>query len=63
VHAGQRLHAIDGTVPSLAALPQGCAFEPRCSDRRNVCREQMPELRPVDDEQAARCVLVEGRRR
>ena len=27
---GQRLASIEGTVPNLAALPPGCAFEPRC---------------------------------
>ena len=59
VQSGQRLQAIEGTVPDLAALPTGCAFEPRCAERRDVCRDLMPELRPVDDEQAARCVLVD----
>ena len=27
---GQRLRAIEGTVPLLGALPPGCAFNPRC---------------------------------
>ena len=39
---GKRLQAIDGTVPTLANLPQGCAFEPRCVERVEVCRQAMP---------------------
>ena len=37
--SGKRLHAIEGTVPTLANLPPGCAFEPRCvRARRRVPR-------------------------
>ena len=32
-----RLQAIDGSVPSLGALPGGCAFHPRCPDRMADC--------------------------
>ncbi len=28
--AGQRLPSVEGSVPSLAQLPAGCAFHPRC---------------------------------
>src|SRR5205085_173296 len=34
---GQRLRAIDGTVPLLGNLPAGCAFHPRCPDRFDRC--------------------------
>ena len=40
--AGSRLQAIDGTVPNLAALPTGCSFAPRCSDRMDVCITAFP---------------------
>ena len=40
--AGTRLHAIDGTVPNLAALPPGCSFAPRCSERMDVCETVFP---------------------
>ena len=40
--AGTRLQAIDGTVPNLAALPTGCSFAPRCSDRMDVCITAFP---------------------
>jgi len=53
-----KLEPIPGTVPRLTALPPGCAFEPRCAQRRAECAAGMPELRGVGGEHAARCVLV-----
>jgi oligopeptide/dipeptide ABC transporter ATP-binding protein len=57
--ARQKLEPIPGTVPSLAALPPGCAFEPRCALRRTECTVRMPELRAANPEHRARCILVE----
>jgi oligopeptide/dipeptide ABC transporter ATP-binding protein len=49
--AGQRLFAIGGLPPSLADLPPGCSFEPRCPVGRGdaVCGSRPPEhvLLPV----------------
>ena len=39
---GQRLRAIEGTVPNLGALPPGCAFEPRCPIASTVCDAALP---------------------
>ena len=57
--ARRKLEPIPGTVPSLAALPPGCAFEPRCPWRRPECAAAMPELRAASPEHRARCILVE----
>jgi len=54
-----KLEPIPGAVPSLAALPTGCAFEPRCPLRMPECSVAMPELRNAGPEHRARCVLVE----
>jgi oligopeptide/dipeptide ABC transporter ATP-binding protein len=59
----RRLYAIEGTVPSPGRLPPGCAFEPRCPERIDVCRTAVPPLYQLDDERAARCVLQDGARR
>ena len=59
--SGKRLHAIEGTVPSLASLPPGCAFEPRCLERVDVCRDAVPALVAIGDDRAARCVHVRPR--
>jgi peptide/nickel transport system ATP-binding protein len=53
-----KLTPIPGSVPQLAALPPGCAFEPRCEFRRSECSAAVPELRAASAEHAARCVLV-----
>jgi oligopeptide/dipeptide ABC transporter ATP-binding protein len=57
----RRLRAIDGVVPTLNKLPPGCAFEPRCGERLEVCRQAMPDLQTVDAGHTARCVrALEG---
>jgi peptide/nickel transport system ATP-binding protein len=58
---GQRLNAIGGTVPDLAALPAGCAFAPRCPDRIGRCDTIRPESIPVGPAHSARCLLLEDR--
>src|SRR5437763_6116488 len=39
---GQPLHAIEGSVPMLGALPPGCAFNSRCPDRFDPCTGARP---------------------
>jgi len=55
-----KLEPIPGTVPSLTALPSGCAFEPRCALRRAECAVAMPDLRNAGPQHRARCILVEN---
>jgi peptide/nickel transport system ATP-binding protein len=50
-----RLRAIPGTVPSLAARPSGCRFHPRCPIARPDCARQIPELVQVEDGRWVRC--------
>jgi len=50
------LNSIPGRVPHPLALPDGCAFGPRCGDRMDACGE-MPDLLEVADGHAARCWL------
>jgi oligopeptide/dipeptide ABC transporter ATP-binding protein len=54
---GQRLRAIDGSVPLLGALPPGCAFHPRCPDRFERCPTAPPPDYPAGPEQTAKCYL------
>ena len=39
-----RLNEIKGMVPSLAHLPAGCSFAPRCSQASDRCRASAPPL-------------------
>ncbi|HET8774114.1 MAG TPA: ABC transporter ATP-binding protein, partial [Thermoanaerobaculia bacterium] len=52
-----RLATIDGMVPPLTALPQGCKFNPRCPDVMEICLGNEPALMPVSEGQSARCYL------
>jgi peptide/nickel transport system ATP-binding protein len=56
----RRLRAIDGTVPSPAHPPPGCAFEPRCPDRLDACRAAVPSLLSLGADRSARCIRLEG---
>jgi peptide/nickel transport system ATP-binding protein len=40
----ERLYQIDGTMPRLNAIPQGCAYNPRCPRAFDRCRVERPEL-------------------
>lgn len=58
----ERLAQIPGSMPRLAAVPDGCAFNPRCSHVFDRCRHERPDLMPAERSLAA-CWLYrdEGR--
>ncbi|MGM5048178.1 ABC transporter ATP-binding protein [Tardiphaga sp. 20_F10_N6_6] len=51
--ASQRLVQIPGSMPRLSAIPQGCAFNPRCSFAFDRCRVERPEPIAVGAQQVA----------
>ena len=53
-----RLNEIKGMVPSLANLPQGCSFAPRCPRRMPACRQAVPEPRFPEPGRMAACLAV-----
>jgi peptide/nickel transport system ATP-binding protein len=55
---GQRIEAIPGSPPDLAALPQGCAFAARCREAGDECLGAPPESVPVTPGHEARCVRL-----
>ncbi|HEX9463499.1 MAG TPA: ABC transporter ATP-binding protein [Alphaproteobacteria bacterium] len=60
VHKGMRgrpLEAIPGAPPSLADLPPGCSFAPRCRLAVAECTSGMPAEIPVGDAHSARCLF------
>ena len=54
-----RLYQIDGAMPRLNAIPQGCAFNPRCTKTFDKCRQARPELMNAGQTRSA-CWLHEG---
>jgi oligopeptide/dipeptide ABC transporter ATP-binding protein len=60
---GERLRAIEGSVPLLGHLPPGCAFHPRCPDRFAPCDSAPPPDYAAGAEQTAKCYLHDARLR
>ncbi|MBA4366361.1 MAG: peptide ABC transporter ATP-binding protein [Desulfobacterium sp.] len=52
-----RLPIIEGMVPSIQELPQGCRFQNRCPEVMEICRAQSPEMTVVGHDHSARCYL------
>jgi peptide/nickel transport system ATP-binding protein len=53
VRRGDRLAAIPGEVPDLAALAEGCVFAPRCARAVPDCTRAVPAMRDVAGRQVA----------
>jgi oligopeptide transport system ATP-binding protein len=53
--AGRRLVPIKGQPPDLANLPQGCAFQARCTYAMERCRSEAPPLAAVSDRHFKAC--------
>ncbi len=51
--------SVPGSPPSLVDLPDGCPFHPRCPRVKDICRRQMPDFCPVDENHKVACWLVE----
>lgn len=50
-----RLKAIDGNVPALSDIPEGCAFAPRCPQAAGSCRLEPPARADVGPDHRVRC--------
>jgi peptide/nickel transport system ATP-binding protein len=56
---GARLVPIPGAPPSMATLPPGCPFAPRCPLAIDDCRAAEPELLEVGTKHRAACIRTE----
>jgi oligopeptide/dipeptide ABC transporter ATP-binding protein len=50
---------IEGEVETKAWQITGCRFYPRCTFRKDMCREQEPELRKFEEEHFVACHFAE----
>ena len=57
---GGSFFEIPGTVPSLAALPPGCRFAPRCAQVQDACRVGAPQSVRLGERREVECLRVEG---
>jgi oligopeptide transport system ATP-binding protein len=51
----EKLTPIEGLPPDLIGLPPGCPFAPRCEYAIDRCREENPQLEPVDTDHSVAC--------
>ena len=56
----ERLAVIPGMVPPLNALPQGCAFAPRCKRVMERCLTEKPALTAPAPGRLVACFAAEG---
>ncbi len=56
----KRRIVLDGELPPLSDLPQGCLFRTRCPYATERCREERPELKPCpgDDKHLCACLRM-----
>jgi oligopeptide/dipeptide ABC transporter ATP-binding protein len=51
---------LKGDPPSPVDLPPGCRFHTRCHLARQVCSQQLPDLKPLKDGQMVACHVAHG---
>ena len=51
----ERLHVIEGTVPSLSNVPQGCRFSTRCPFATELCHREEPAMRTAGTGRSVKC--------
>ena len=51
-------HSVPGSPPSLADLPTGCPFHPRCPHAFEICTQQMPGFSYPDENHKVACWLI-----
>lgn len=56
----QRLNSIDGMVPSLTEMPEGCRFGPRCGQACERCLVEEPPLIDVGGGHLVRCFACQA---
>jgi peptide/nickel transport system ATP-binding protein len=56
----ERLQQIDGAMPRLTAIPQGCAYNPRCPQVFSRCAVERPELMDAGTTRAACWLYAEA---
>lgn len=54
-HDVEQLQQIDGSMPRLTEIPQGCAFNLRCPHAHDRCFKDRPDLMATDGSSMAAC--------
>ncbi len=51
----RKKNLLSGEMPSLVGDGKGCAFASRCKFCKEICKEQRPEMKTVEDDHFAAC--------
>lgn len=51
----EKLYMIEGTVPQLTDIGEGCRFCKRCPRANNKCKKESPEIQKINETQSVRC--------
>ncbi len=51
----ERLEAIDGTVPDLLTIGEGCPFANRCEFVKDICLKEFPEETQISEDHSVWC--------
>ncbi len=54
---GIEYQPVSGEIPSPLNPPTGCHFHPRCPDAIDICRTEVPYLKPIATERISACHL------
>jgi oligopeptide transport system ATP-binding protein len=52
---------LTGDVPSPIRPPSGCHFHPRCPIAKDLCKSEVPNLKPTGPDHMTSCLLAESR--
>jgi oligopeptide transport system ATP-binding protein len=55
-----KLHVIQGEPPDLSSRENGCQFEPRCTERMEVCKSDEPSAAAVNELHEVSCFKFAG---
>ncbi len=55
-----KLHVIQGEPPDLSSRENGCQFEPRCTERMEVCKSDEPSAAAVSELHEVSCFKFAG---
>ncbi len=51
---------LQGELPSLTHLPEGCKFNTRCPKAQDICKKRNPEYNQITDSHIAKCFFTEN---
>ncbi len=58
IKPGDKLEQIPGMMPTLSKIPPGCAFNPRCTKKDDICYNAIPELKETVTGTMVACHMI-----